>query len=196
MTTHPSDQTSLPHPQPDVTSEAPVAAPSPTRQKSVFTGKGWMALSVFLLLTLLLGWAASTSLHEQLRAQVLHLQAQLLRQPQLQQLAVLLDNQQRAAMLVSLDTEGKLLQLQRLNAVAEGPQDSMQLWALADGQAPRSLGVIANKNKTLQLPLENASDLAEVGALAISVEEKGGVPAAQGPRLPYLFQGDWVKKAL
>ena len=109
---------------------------------------------------------------------------------------MLLDEQQRAAMLVSLDTEGKQLQLQRLNAVAEGPQDSMQLWALAEGQAPRSLGVIANKNKTLQLPLNDAALLSGAHALAISVEEKGGVPAAQGPRLPYLFQGDWVKKAI
>ena len=32
--------------------------------------------------------------------------------------------------------------------------------------------------------------------LAISVEAKGGVPGAQGPRLPWLFKGALVLKAI
>jgi anti-sigma-K factor RskA len=51
------------------------------------------------------------------------------------------------------------------------------------------------KLKTLRLPA-NEQTLAEVARLAISVENKGGVTQAQGPRLPYLFSGSVIRKAL
>ena len=38
--------------------------------------------------------------------------------------------------------------------------------------------------------------LAQASQLAISVEDKGGVPESRGPRLPYLFTGALVQKAL
>jgi len=71
----------------------------------------------------------------------------------------------------------------------------MQLWALSTNQPPRSLGVIQSKFKTLQLPAKEAA-LAGVTKLAISVENKGGVPEQVGPRLPYLFQGWLIQKAI
>ena len=37
---------------------------------------------------------------------------------------------------------------------------------------------------------------AGVTELAISVEDKGGVPEARGPRLPWLFKGALVHKAI
>lgn len=155
----------------------------------------WRALAIFLVLVVLLGWAASASMLEQLRAQIGHLQTRLAAVPQVRHIAVLLDERQEPAMLVTMDPQTGFLQLQRLNEVKEGREDSMQLWALQGDQPPRSLGVIGSKFKTLQLPAQEAA-LSGVTQLAISVEDKGGVSEAQGPRLPWLFLGALVHKAM
>jgi anti-sigma-K factor RskA len=155
----------------------------------------WRALAIFLLLVILLGWAASASMIEQLKAQIGHLQGKVATVPQIRHIAVLLDDRGAPAMLVTMDPQTGALQLQRLNEVKEGREDSMQLWAVKDGQPPRSLGVIESKFKTLQLPAQEAA-LASVTELAISVEDKGGVPEARGPRLPWLFKGALVHKAI
>lgn len=173
----------------DTTCPTPPASPS--RRVSPW----WRALAVALLLALLIGVAASVSMFEQLKGQIRHLQSELAQQPQVRHVAVLLDQQQQAAMLVTFDPTTAELHLQRLNAVREGRQDTMQLWALRAGQAPRSLGIITSKLTTLQMPA-SADALEGVTQLAISVEDKGGVPEAQGPRLPYLFSGWLVQKAL
>lgn len=155
----------------------------------------WRALSILLLIALLLGWATSASMTEQLKAQITHLQGRLVQVPQVRQVAVLLDDQQRPAMLVTHDPQqGKLL-LQRLNEVREGREDSMQLWALAGEDAPRSLGVITSKYQTLEMPVAE-TDLKHVTQLAISAENKGGVPAGASPSLPWLFKGWWVQKSI
>ncbi|HEX5804753.1 MAG TPA: anti-sigma factor [Macromonas sp.] len=170
---------------------SPPSPAAPSRRVSPW----WRALAVALLLALLIGVAASVSMFEQLRLQIRHLQGQLAQQPQVRHVAVLLDQQQQAAMLVTFDPTTTELQLQRLNAVREGREDTMQLWALRAEQAPRSLGIITSKLATLQIPT-SAEALDGVTQLAISVENKGGVPEAQGPRLPYLFSGWLVQKAL
>ena len=56
------------------------------------------------------------------------------------------------------------------------------------------MGLTLSEYQTLQIPAQ-AQDLEGITQLAISVEEKGGVPDSQGPRLPYLYQGWWVKKS-
>jgi len=155
----------------------------------------WRVLAIALLLALFVGWAASASMVEQLKAQIGHLQAKLAVLPQVRHVSVLLDDRQRPALLVTHDPTSGVLQLQRLNEVKEGREDSLQLWALRENQAPRSLGLLASKYKTLQLPAKEA-DLAGATQLAISVEDKGGVPDSQGPRLPYLFTGWLVQKAI
>lgn len=155
----------------------------------------WRALAIFLVIVCLIGWAAGASMIEQLKAQIGHLQARVAAVPQIRHIAVLLDDQQQPALLVTMDPQTGFLQLQRLNEVKEGREDSMQLWALEGDKPPRSLGVIESKYKTLQLPAQAAA-LAGVGQLAISVENKGGVPEAQGPRLPWLFKGALVQKAI
>ena len=43
-------------------------------------------------------------------------------------------------MLVTLDPQEGALQIQRLNSVLEGREESMQLWALPAGGKPQSLG--------------------------------------------------------
>ena len=98
-------------------------------------------------------------------------------------------------MLATFDPQERTLQLQRLNTVKEGREDTLQLWALVPGAPPRSLGVLYSAGKTHQLPASDAA-LATVSQLAISVEDKGGAATDRGPRLPYLFSGALVQKAL
>lgn len=173
---------------------SPASLPdSPTPPARV--SRWWRALAYFLALVLMLGVATTFSLYEQLKAQIQHLQAKVAQVPQVRYISVLLDAQQQPAMLVTLDPQGGALQLQRLNGVAEGREDSMQLWALVPGQPPRSLGVVESKFKTLQLTATEAA-LADATQLVISVEDKGGVSQSQGPRLPYLFTGWLVRKAI
>ena len=155
----------------------------------------WRALAIFLLLVLLLGWATGASMVEQLKAQLGQQQARLAQVPQVREIAVLLDQQQLPAMLITHDPQQGMLLLQRLSEVREGRLDSMQLWALGGSAPPRSLGVIQSKYKTLQIPVTEAV-LAGVTQLAISVENKDGVPEQAGPSLPYLFQGWLVKKSI
>jgi anti-sigma-K factor RskA len=155
----------------------------------------WRVLAALLLVVLLLGWATSTSMVEQLKAQLGQQQARLAQVPQVREIAVLLDQQQLPAMLITHDPQQGALLLQRLSEVREGRQDSMQLWALGGDAKPRSLGVIQSKFKTLQMPITEAA-LQGVTQLAISVENKDGVPEPVGPSLPYLFQGWLVKKSI
>ena len=186
------NDTSTPTPTDTDTEEAPTP---PAAAASRRVSPWWRALAIFLALVLLLGWAASASMLEQLKAQIGHLQARLAAVPQVRDVSVLLDASQQPALLVTFDPRSGHLQLQRLNDVKEGREDTMQLWALAPGQAPRSLGVIESKFKTLQLPAQ-AQALDGAHALAISVENKGGAAPGQGPLLPYLFQGALVQKVM
>jgi anti-sigma-K factor RskA len=155
----------------------------------------WRARAVVLSLAMLLMWAATASMIEQLKSQVQHTQAKLIELPQVRYVSVLMDEQQRPALLMTLDPIQGNLQLQRLNDVKEGREDTMQLWAVNGDQPPRSLGVITSKFKTMQMPATEEA-LAGATELAISVEAKGGVPEAQGPRLPYLFKGWLVQKSI
>lgn len=155
----------------------------------------WRALSITLLLVLSIGLTATISLYIQLQSHISQLQQKLMQLPQVRQLAVLMDQGQKPAMLVTFDPAAKRLQLERLNNIKEGREDSMQLWAVRPGQAPQSLGVIESKFKAIEMSA-TAEQLQDVVSLAISVENKGGVPNEQGPRLPWLFQGFWVNKAL
>jgi anti-sigma-K factor RskA len=131
----------------------------------------------------------------QFETQVQHLQGQLKDTAQLKYLAVLNDAQNQPAMLVTMNLLDNALQLQRLNAVVEGREQSLQLWALSEGDPVRSLGVLSSKGKTLRIPA-TVRDMASATTLGISVENKGGAAANQGPSLPYLFTGSVVQKAL
>ena len=155
----------------------------------------WRVLAILLLIAALLGWAVGTSMVEQLKAQIVQLQGRLVQTPQVREVAVLLDQHQLPAMLVTFDPQQGALLVQRLNEIKEGRQDSMQLWALAADTPPRSLGVIESKYKTLQMPVTEEA-LRGVTQLAISVENKDGTTAVASPALPYLFQGWLVQKSI
>lgn len=155
----------------------------------------WRAATIACLLLMAVAAATGVSMFEQFKAQIDHLQAKLQNTAQIKFIAVLLDSQQAPAMLITLDPKEAVLQIQRLNSVTEGREDTMQLWALPANGKPRSLGVLASSGKTLRLPA-SGNTLDDVRQLAISVESKGGVAESSGPRLPYLFQGAVVQKAL
>jgi len=167
---------------------------SSTPQPSGVSGY-WRAATIFCLLLLALATTAGWSMFEQFTAQVRDLQQKVQKTAQLQYVAVLLDEKSEPAILVTQVSGESALQLQRLNAVVEGGEDSMQLWAVPASGPARSLGVMAAKLKTLRLSADEQT-LAEVTRLAISVENKGGVSDGQGPRLPYLFTGAVIRKAL
>jgi anti-sigma-K factor RskA len=155
----------------------------------------WRALAIFLLLVLLIAWAAAESLRVQLTAQVSHLQQRISQQPALRHVSVLMDTQQTPAMLITAQQGGGVLQIQRLNEVREGREESMQVWALAPNKPPLSLGVIQSKYPTLELAFD-AAGLEGATELAISAENKGGVSQERGPSLPWLFRGALVQKSL
>lgn len=179
----------LPH-----STDAPAAA-TPATPAPRHVSPWWRALAIFLLLLGFIGGMASLSMFEQFQAQLRHLQSQLLQQPHIGHLAVLLDEQHQPALLVTHDPTRATLQLQRLNNVREGSAESLQLWAVsADGQ-PRSLGLLLPKQTTQQLPA-TAAVLANVAQLAVSVERRDSPEPAQTPQQPYLFSGTWLQKAL
>ena len=155
----------------------------------------WRAATIACLILLAVALASGMSMFEQFKAQIQHVQAKLKDTGQVKYIAVLNDDKQVPAMLVTMALQDNALQIQRLNAVTEGREDTMQLWALSEGDPVRSLGVLETKGKTLRLPATER-DLASATTLAISVEDKGGAFTGKGPRLPYLFKGSVIQKAL
>lgn len=179
------------NPTPD-TSTAIASTPPPRPGVSSW----WRLAAVVLLVTLLILAATMASMFEQFKAQVQHLQVQLKETKQLKYVAVLNDSKNAPAMLITMNMLDDQLQIQRLNGVLEGREESLQLWAMSEGDPTRSLGVLGSKTKTLQIPATE-HDLASATTLAISVENKGGITdSKQAPSQPFLFQGTVIRKAL
>lgn len=155
----------------------------------------WRALSIFLTLVVLIAWAFGASMYEQFKAQIHHLEAKLVEIPQVREVAVLLDEAQNPAMLLSYDPKNQKLQVQRLNDVKEGREQSLHVWALTPNDTPRLLGVLTNKYKTQQLDVPSQA-LTGASALGISVENKDRGPYQGKPQQPWLFKGWLVQKAI
>jgi anti-sigma-K factor RskA len=155
----------------------------------------WRALSIFLSLVLLIAWAFSASMYEQLKAQIHHLEAKLVEIPQVREIAVLLDDAQAPAMLLTYGSKDQTLQVQRLNDVKEGREQSLHVWAIADGDKPRLLGVLTDRYKTQQLDVPTPA-LKGAQAIGVSVENKDRGPRDGQPRQPWLFKGWLVQKAI
>lgn len=164
---------------------APVAAPA-----TAPTQGGWLRS-----LSLWRGAAAAGALATLLAVVVgFNLREQLLNAPAVQYVAVLANDQQAPAMLVTFDPKSRQLTLQRVGGYREASDKSLQLWALPPGGAPRSLGVLGH-DAAIRLPATEA-DVRAVPALAISLEPQGGVPSAGGPTGPVLFHGALIEKTL
>jgi len=122
------------------------------------------------------------------------LQQELARAPRVEYVAVLNDQKASPALLITFDPANNRLHVQRVGGYEEAPDKSLQLWALPPGAAPRSLGVL-NRERLLQLAADRSA-VAEVPALAISLEPQGGVPSERGPTGPVLFSGALIQKQL
>jgi anti-sigma-K factor RskA len=155
----------------------------------------WRALSIFLTLVVFIGWAFGASMYEQFKAQIHHLEAKLIEIPQVRDVSVLLDDAQAPAMLLTYDPKNQTLQVQRLNEVKEGREQRLHVWAMADDDTPRLLGVLTDRYKTQQLEVPSQA-LAGARALGVSVENKDRGPRDGQPRQPWLFKGWLVQKAI
>lgn len=167
----------------------------PAVRLPISSASWWRAATILCLLVMAIAITTGVSMFEQFQAQINHLQTKLKNTAQIKYLSVLLDDRQAPALLITLDPLDNALQIQRLNSVSEGGEDTMQLWALPANGKPRSLGILESSGKTLRLPADDKT-LTDAAQLAISVEAKGGTEQNRGPRLPYLFKGAVVQKAL
>jgi anti-sigma-K factor RskA len=118
------------------------------------------------------------------------LASQLQAVPEIQYVAVLADDRASASMLVTFDPKHNTLTVKRLGGFQEGPEKSLQLWALPPSGAPRSLGVMGEAPVIKLTAAEG--QVRQVPALAISLEPRGGVPSERGPTGPVLFKGELV----
>jgi anti-sigma-K factor RskA len=99
----------------------------------------------------------------------------------------LLGDKAGAAVLVSYDAGKGALSLRRVGAYREADEKSLQLWTIAPGAAPKSLGVLTRAERERFLAAQ--ADVSETRVLAISLEPLGGVPSERGPTGPVLFTG-------
>ena len=147
----------------------------------------WQGLAWTGMLTAAVVAAIGVSLWQENGAMDAQL-AQLQAQPLVEYVAVLADDRRAASMLVTFDPRRNTLTLKRVNAIDEGADRSLQLWALPPGGAPRSLGVLAQGAPVVRLNAEQTA-VQGIPALAVSLEPRGGAPAGSGPTGPVLFKG-------
>jgi anti-sigma-K factor RskA len=113
--------------------------------------------------------------------------AQLQAQPDVRYVSVLTDDKATPAMLVTFDPKRNTLTLKRVGGYQEGPDKSLQLWAIPQAGAPRSLGVLSGQPVLRMTAAEQVMGQSPV--LAISLEPRGGVPGEGGPTGPVLWKG-------
>jgi anti-sigma-K factor RskA len=118
--------------------------------------------------------------------QLARLAAQLQAQPEIRYVAVLADDR-GPSLLATFDPRHNVLTLKRVGSFQEGADQSLQLWALPEGGAPKSLGVLPAGPVVRLVALE--PQLRQSPALAVSLEPKGGVASETGPTGPVLFKG-------
>jgi anti-sigma-K factor RskA len=110
-------------------------------------------------------------------------------------LAVLQDPKtQKPLLLASVNQRSDQMQVRTLDPSIRVAGKDLELWALpAGGGAPRSLGLIgAGERATVRLAALAERSLADVPALALSLEPQGGSPTG-APTGPVLAAGPCVK---
>ncbi|HEY1459971.1 MAG TPA: anti-sigma factor [Casimicrobiaceae bacterium] len=103
--------------------------------------------------------------------------------------AVLAGQDARPVLIASVDRTGRTLSIKPVAPLQLDPDRALELWALPQGGAPRSLGLISASG-VVQIPLTGPADsaLAQVPALAVSLEPRGGSPTGL-PTGPVLYSG-------
>jgi len=107
--------------------------------------------------------------------------------------ALLADEQAHPVLYVSADRAGRLLNVKALAAIQLPSDKNMELWALPEKGAPRSLGLVSASGTTV-VDLKSMADtaFAAVPAMAISIEPRGGSPTGL-PTGPVVYKGAVVK---
>ena len=182
----------------DKEAQAMRAARSPvTRDKGWWSSlnlwRGLSSMGVGVAAVALMVGINLNSINAQLGGEVQELTAKLIATPEIQYVAVLADDKAAASMLVTFDPKSKKLTLKRVGGYQESADKSLQLWALPQTGGPKSLGVLGSD---AVVKLTAASNEVNVPTLAITLEEKGGVPANSGPKGPLLFKGALIQTAL
>ena len=89
---------------------------------------------------------------------------------------------------------GDHLQVEALSLAAVEPTRDLELWAIAPGGKPISLGLVPVAGKgRIQLSKEQQALLTSPLTLAVSLEPRGGSPTGQ-PTGPVLYQGALVTR--
>lgn len=123
---------------------------------------------------------------QQLAQQNTQLVSQLQARPAIEYVAVLSDDKNAPTVLVTFDPTRNTLTLKRVGGYQEGPDRSLELWALPPGSAPKSLGVMGGGPVARLVAQEG--QMREVPTLAITLEPRGGAPGGK-PTGPVLFKG-------
>lgn len=103
--------------------------------------------------------------------------------------AVLAGQDAKPVLIASVDRTGRTLRVKPVAPVELAADRALELWALPQGGSPRSLGLISPSGVAqiaLAGPAETA--LAQVPALAVSLEPRGGSPTGL-PTGPVLYSG-------
>jgi len=103
--------------------------------------------------------------------------------------AVLAGPDGKPALIASADRREAFLLVKAVGAAAVEPGRALELWMLPDGREPRSLGVLTSA-PVVRVPLAAPSGtaLADIPALAVSLEPAGGSPTG-APTGPVLYSG-------
>jgi anti-sigma-K factor RskA len=112
--------------------------------------------------------------------------------PVLQQVATLVDEQARTALVVAADARHARIEVRVAAGVTVPDDRTLQLWAITTAGKTRSLGILPD-NRHASLRLDGRAVGQDVALLAISLEPKGGSPNPEAPTGPVLYKGAWVK---
>lgn len=108
------------------------------------------------------------------------------------QLAVLVDEKGQAAVTVLANADDRTLSVRTAAGLQVASDRTLHLWAITDQGATRSLGILPD-NVSARLALNERAVGADVVALAVSLEPKGGSPNPNAPTGPVLYKSAWVK---
>jgi anti-sigma-K factor RskA len=113
-------------------------------------------------------------------------------EPQLQQVATLLDEKAQTALVAAADARHVRIDVRVADNVKVPDDRTLQLWAITTAGKTRSLGILPD-NRHASLRLDQRAVGPDVMLLAISLEPKGGSPNPEAPTGPVLYKGAWVK---
>jgi anti-sigma-K factor RskA len=99
---------------------------------------------------------------------------------------------QKAVLLVSVGRQERTLRVKALDPSILPDNASLEIWALPKDGKPRSLGLVPGAKGTVQLAALADQTLADVPALAISLEPRGGSTTG-APTGPVLYSGPCVR---